>query len=108
VILRERVFTLLRMIREPLLLSFTTASSEAAYPKTLEQLERFGAKKRSSASCCRSLFVQPRRLDEVLHLRVLFMPRPQHPAHAAAAGHDAAHPHGRAKAWPGVRERRWS
>jgi len=46
VILRERVFTLLRMIREPLLLSFTTASSEAAYPKTLEQLERFGAKKK--------------------------------------------------------------
>jgi Na+/H+-dicarboxylate symporter len=46
VFLRERVFTLLRMIREPLLLSFTTASSEAAYPKTLEQLERFGAKKK--------------------------------------------------------------
>jgi len=44
--LRDRVFTLLRMIREPLLLSFTTASSEAAYPKTLEQLERFGAKKK--------------------------------------------------------------
>jgi len=44
--LGDRVFTLLRMIREPLLLSFTTASSEAAYPKTLEQLERFGAKKK--------------------------------------------------------------
>src|SRR4029077_12197099 len=40
--LGDRVFTLLRMTREPLLLSFTTASSEAAYPKTLEQLERFG------------------------------------------------------------------
>jgi len=44
--LGQRVFTLLRMIREPLLLSFTTASSEAAYPKTMEQLERFGAKKK--------------------------------------------------------------
>jgi Na+/H+-dicarboxylate symporter len=44
--LGHRVFTLLRMIREPLLLSFTTASSEAAYPKTLEQLERFGARKK--------------------------------------------------------------
>jgi len=44
--LGSRVATLLRMIREPLLLSFTTASSEAAYPKTLEQLERFGAKKK--------------------------------------------------------------
>jgi Na+/H+-dicarboxylate symporter len=42
--LGQRVFTLLRMIREPLLLAFTTASSEAAYPKTLENLERFGAK----------------------------------------------------------------
>jgi Na+/H+-dicarboxylate symporter len=46
VFLGPRVSTLLRMIREPLLLSFTTASSEAAYPKTLEQLERFGAKKK--------------------------------------------------------------
>src|SRR5438477_11424340 len=30
------------MIREPTLLAFSTASSEAAYPKTLSQLERFG------------------------------------------------------------------
>jgi Na+/H+-dicarboxylate symporter len=37
-----RVLTLVRLIREPLLLAFSTASSEAAYPKTLEQLERFG------------------------------------------------------------------
>jgi Na+/H+-dicarboxylate symporter len=40
--LRRRVWTLLRRIRDPLLLAFSTASSEAAYPKTLEQLERFG------------------------------------------------------------------
>jgi len=44
--LHDRVFPLLRWIREPVLLSFTTASSEAAYPKTLENLERFGAKKK--------------------------------------------------------------
>ncbi|QEL54368.1 dicarboxylate/amino acid:cation symporter [Chromobacterium paludis] len=37
-----RILHLMGMIKEPLLLSFTTASSEAAYPKTLEQLERFG------------------------------------------------------------------
>jgi len=37
-----RIITLLKGVREPLLLSFSTASSEAAYPKTLEQLERFG------------------------------------------------------------------
>ena len=33
-------------MREPMLLAFSTASSEAAYPKTLEQLERFGVSKR--------------------------------------------------------------
>jgi Na+/H+-dicarboxylate symporter len=37
-----RVITLMRYIREPFLLAFSTASSEAAYPKTVEQLERFG------------------------------------------------------------------
>jgi Na+/H+-dicarboxylate symporter len=41
-ILRRRVLTLMRRIQEPLLLAFSTASSEAAYPKTLEELERFG------------------------------------------------------------------
>jgi Na+/H+-dicarboxylate symporter len=41
--LGARILTLIRLIREPMLLAFSTASSEAAYPKTLEQLERFGA-----------------------------------------------------------------
>lgn len=38
----KKVIRLIKSMREPLLLSFSTASSEAAYPKTLEQLERFG------------------------------------------------------------------
>jgi Na+/H+-dicarboxylate symporter len=42
VFLRARVFSLLRHIREPMLLAFGTASSESAYPKLLQQLERFG------------------------------------------------------------------
>ena len=42
-----------RTIREPFLIAFTTASSEAALPKSLEVMERFGVPKRSSASCCR-------------------------------------------------------
>ena len=46
VFLGKRVLKLMGLIREPLLLSFTTASSEAAYPKTMEQLERFGCSKR--------------------------------------------------------------
>ena len=44
--LGPRIFRLVSMIREPILLAFSTASSEAAYPKTLEQLERFGASKK--------------------------------------------------------------
>jgi Na+/H+-dicarboxylate symporter len=42
----RRVLTLLRRIREPVLLAFSTASSEAAYPRTLEELERFGCSSR--------------------------------------------------------------
>lgn len=41
-ILGNRMASLLRHIREPILLAFATASSEAAYPKLLQQLERFG------------------------------------------------------------------
>jgi Na+/H+-dicarboxylate symporter len=37
-----RVIQLMRYMREPFLLALSTASSEAAYPKTVEQLERFG------------------------------------------------------------------
>ena len=37
-----RTGALIRYIREPILLAFSTASSEAAYPRTLEALERFG------------------------------------------------------------------
>ena len=46
VVLRTRVLTLIRMMRSVILLAFSTASSEAAYPKTMEQLEKFGASKR--------------------------------------------------------------
>ena len=41
-----RVRELIRYIREPLLVAFTTASSEAAYPRLLEALERFGVPNR--------------------------------------------------------------
>jgi Na+/H+-dicarboxylate symporter len=44
--LGPRVGRLISLIKEPILLAFSTASSEAAYPKTLEQLERFGASKK--------------------------------------------------------------
>ena len=41
-VIGKRTGTLIRYIREPILLAFSTASSEAAYPRTLEALERFG------------------------------------------------------------------
>lgn len=40
--LRRDLLSLLRHIREPVLLAFGTSSSESAYPKLLQQLERFG------------------------------------------------------------------
>ncbi len=40
------VLRLIAAVREPVLLAFSTASSEAAYPKTLDQLVRFGVSKR--------------------------------------------------------------
>ncbi len=46
IFLGRRVLRLVRRVREPLLLAFSTASSEAAYPKTLEELERFGCSNR--------------------------------------------------------------
>lgn len=41
-ILGHKILSLVRHIREPMLLAFGTASSESAYPKLLQQLERFG------------------------------------------------------------------
>jgi Na+/H+-dicarboxylate symporter len=40
------ILQLIRRVREPTILAFSTASSEAAYPKTLEELERFGCSNR--------------------------------------------------------------
>ena len=40
---------LIARIREPTMLAFSTASSEAAYPKTMEQLEKFGVSRKISS-----------------------------------------------------------
>jgi Na+/H+-dicarboxylate symporter len=45
-VLGRRGLELFRAVREPLLLAFSTATSEAAYPRTLERLEEFGVAKR--------------------------------------------------------------
>ena len=49
VVLGPRVFKLLKLIKEAFLLSFATASSEAAYPKILDALDRFGVKRKISS-----------------------------------------------------------
>ena len=46
VVVGGRTRLLIRYVREPLILAFSTASSEAAYPRTLEALDRFGVPSR--------------------------------------------------------------
>ncbi len=45
-VLGKDVFRLLKLVRGPLLVGFSTASSESVYPKLMEQLEKFGIKNR--------------------------------------------------------------
>ena len=45
-VLRIKFFSLLSYVKEPILLAFSTASSESAMPKTIEQLEKFGISNR--------------------------------------------------------------
>jgi Na+/H+-dicarboxylate symporter len=49
VFLGPRVFKLLALIKEAFMLSFATASSEAAYPKILDALDRFGVNRKISS-----------------------------------------------------------
>ncbi len=44
-LIRVPFFTFVKAVREPFLIAFTTASSEAALPKALEVMERFGCPK---------------------------------------------------------------
>ena len=44
--LKGSVLRLVRLIREPMLLAFSTATSEAAYPGAIMQLEKFGVRER--------------------------------------------------------------
>ena len=44
VVIGKRVADLMRRVKEPILLAFSTSSSEAAFPKTMEELQKFGCK----------------------------------------------------------------
>jgi Na+/H+-dicarboxylate symporter len=48
VFLQRRALQLVRYVREPIMIAFSTASSEAAMPKLFEQLDRFGVPRRIS------------------------------------------------------------
>ena len=41
-VIGNRITGLVKRIKEPILLAFSTSSSEAAFPKTMEELQRFG------------------------------------------------------------------
>jgi Na+/H+-dicarboxylate symporter len=45
----KSIFRLMSLIREPFLLAFSTASSEAAYPKILDALDKFGVQRKISS-----------------------------------------------------------
>jgi len=63
------VFKLLVLIKEAFLLSFATASSEAAYPKILDALDRFGVKRKISSFVCRWGIRSTSTARYVLHVR---------------------------------------
>ncbi len=44
VVIGNRIVTLIKTVREPIILAFSTSSSEAAFPKTMELLQKFGCK----------------------------------------------------------------
>ncbi|MCA8886921.1 MAG: dicarboxylate/amino acid:cation symporter, partial [Hyphomonadaceae bacterium] len=45
-IVGPRILRMLGLIRDPIVLAFSTASSESAYPRTFEALQKFGVSKR--------------------------------------------------------------
>lgn len=46
IFIKKRIFHLIQRIKEPALVAFSTSSSEAAFPQTMIELERFGCNER--------------------------------------------------------------
>src|SRR5205085_2730493 len=82
------VFRLISLIRAPFLLGFSTASSEAAYGPARKAS---GQQENHQLCAADGVFVQSRRLDDVLHFcDDLHLAGLQHTAVGHAAGHDVA------------------
>lgn len=43
-VIGKRIVSLFKQVKEPIILAFSTSSSEAAFPKTMEELQKFGCK----------------------------------------------------------------
>ena len=109
VFLGPRVFRLVGLIREPFLLAFSTASSEAAYPKLLTALDRFGVKRQISS------FVLPWAIRSTSTARLCISPSPcsssprptasicRSPRRSPCCSCSCSPP----RAWPACRARRW-
>ena len=66
----KEIFRLVAMLKDPVLVAFTTSSSEAAYPKTLEQLARFGCSRNIASFVRRSATRLTGRLHGLLLVRL--------------------------------------
>lgn len=42
IVIKKRIFALFKRIKDPILVAFSTSSSEAAFPRTMQELEDFG------------------------------------------------------------------
>jgi len=65
VVLGGAIKPLLRLLRQPMMIAFSTSSSEAAFPKMIEQLMKFGVSERITGFVLPLGFLQSRRLDDV-------------------------------------------
>jgi proton glutamate symport protein len=61
-IIRLPIRRFVSLVKEPSLLAFTTTSSESAFPKAMENMERLACRAASSASCCRWVTASTRQL----------------------------------------------
>ena len=89
--LGRRVVSLLKAVREPALIAFSTASSEAAYPRLTEQLEVRRRQEGGGLHVAAGLRIQSRRLDDVSGIcRPLHRPGVRRAHAAVGAGVHAA------------------
>jgi proton glutamate symport protein len=53
------IFTLIKILKDELILAYSTASSETVLPRIMEKMEAYGAPKAISSFVVNRLFIQP-------------------------------------------------